>query len=38
MVRWGCDVCTMLAQLIRSLTASQKVPGSIPSLAMGLNI
>ena len=36
-----CDhpfVCAMLAQLIRSLTASQKVPGSIPGLSMGLNI
>ena len=31
-------VCAVLAQLIRRLTASQKVPGSIPGLAMGLNI
>ena len=30
--------CAMLAQLIRSLTANQKVPGSIPGIAMGLNI
>ena len=30
--------CAMLAQLIRSLTASQKVPSSIPGLAMGLSI
>ena len=28
----------MLAQLVRSLTASWKVSGSIPGLAMGLNI
>ena len=32
------SVCAMLAQLVRSLTASQKVPGSIPGLAMVLNI
>ena len=31
-------VCAMLALLIRPLTASLKVPGSIPGLAMGLNI
>ena len=29
-------MCVMSVQLIRS--ASQKVPGSIPGLAMGLNI
>ena len=31
-------MCVMLAQLKRSLTASLKVPGSIPGLAIGLNI
>ena len=28
-------VCTRLAQLVRSLTANQKVPGSIPGLVKG---
>ena len=32
------NVSAMLAHLIRSLTVSQKVPGSITGLAMGLNI
>ena len=30
-------VCARLAQLVRSLTANQKVPGSIPGLVEGLN-
>ena len=28
-------VCARLAQLVRSLTANQKVPGSIPGLVEG---
>ena len=28
-------VCARLAQLVRSLTANQKVPGSIPGLVKG---
>ena len=32
------QVCTRLAQLVRSLTANQKVPGSIPSLVEGLTL
>ena len=31
-------LCARLAQSIRSLTANQEVPGSIPGLVEGLNL
>ena len=31
----GVKVCARLAQLVRSLTANQEVPGSIPGLVEG---
>ena len=35
MVGGGGEVCARLAQLVRSLTANQEVPGSSPGLVEG---